>query len=1796
MSKTVDERVVEMRFDNSQFERNVSTSMSTLEKLKQSLKLDGAAKSLDSISASAKNFDMSAMSNGVETVKAKFSALEVMAVTALANITNSAVNAGKRLVSAFTIEPIKTGLAEYETQINSVQTILANTQSKGTTLDQVNAALDELNHYADMTIYNFTEMTRNIGTFTAAGVDLDKAVTSIKGIANLAAVSGSSSTQASTAMYQLSQALATGTVKLMDWNSVVNAGMGGQLFQDALKRTAEHMGYNVDALIKKYGSFRESLTQGEWLTAEVLTETLTQLSGAYSEADLIAQGYTESQAKEIYELSQTAVNAATKVKTFTQLMDTLKEAAQSGWTQTWEILIGDFEQAKELWTSVSDVFSGIINASAEARNSMLQGWADAGGRDMAIEAIKNAFEGLMSIIKPVKEAFREIFPPITSQQLLKFTEGLKNLTEHFKLNETQSARLKSTFKGLFAVVDIFATVITKVAGGAAKLVGHIIGLGDGVLAATGSFGDFLVKIRDFVKETGVIDKGVDGIVNILAGAIDGIKEFGVAIKDAFHMPSVDSIINVFQGIWDFITQMSSGITEALSEISSNLADVFGSADLFDVINGGLFAGILVGIKKFVTKVTDSFENVTGILDSVRGCLEAYQNQLNANALMKIAIAIGILAASLLVLSTIDGGSLARSLAAITVLFAELIGSLAIFDKLGMKLKHATKAVIMMIGMGVAINILASALKKLSSVDTAGIVRGLVAIGILMAEISIFLKTADFGGGTIRSAVGITILATAMLVMAKAVKDFGSMEWKEIGKGLAAIGGLLAELAIFSNLTGNASHVIATGAAMVLLGAAMKSFASVIKDLGGLDFNSIGKGLLAMGGALAEVTIAMNLMPKNMVSMGVGLIAVAYAMTTLAGAFASFGGMSWSGIAKGLVAMGGALAELAIGLNLMNGTLAGSAALLIAAGALAIFAPVLTSLGNMSWSGIAKGLVALAGAFAVIGIAGTLLSPLIPTLLGLSAAIALFGVAILGIGAGVALLGVGLTSIATGLTALAAAGAAAATSIVASLTVIITGILDLIPTVAQKLGEGMLEFARVIGENAPQLAESFMKLIVGVLDALETYAPQIVDSLMGFLIGIINSLAERIPELVSAAVNLIGAFFQGVVDALSGIDTTSLLEGIAGIGLLSGLMIALGAVASLIPAAMAGVLGMGVVIAELALVLAAVGAFAQIPGLEWLIGEGGNLLQTIGTAIGQFIGGIAGGIAEGATSTLPQIGSDLSAFMANITPFISGAKLIDASVVEGVKTLASAMLMLTGAELLQGITSFITGGSSFADFGKQVAEFGTYFRQYADAVSGIDGASVQASATAAKALTQLASSIPNSGGLVSLFTGDNTLADFAKQLVPFGKSMKQYSEAVAGLDATSISNSVSAAKSMAKLANAIPNSGGLSSLFSGSNDLSSFGKKMVSFGKNLKKYSDEVAGINASAVSSAVTAFKSVVSLAKSVSGVNFGGLESMSKSLGSIGKSSVNNFVTAFSNAGPKLSTVGKNMMSSLAKGIVSGTPAVNSAVNPVIQNMIKAVKSKESAFVTTGKTMMTKFANGIKQGMSTAAKAITSALSKAVSSARGYYSNFYNAGAYVAKGFANGISANTYLATAKARAMAKAAKDAAEKALGIQSPSKVFYAIGGYAGQGFINALADYESEARAAGSSIAKSATVGLSGAISKVKDLIEGGIDTQPTIRPVLDLSEVNAGAGAIDGLFGMQPSLGVMSNIGAISTMMNRNQNGTAYDVVSAIKDLKSTISKSSGNTYTINGITYDDGSSVANAIETLVRAARVEGRV
>lgn len=2012
MSKTIDERVVEMRFDNKQFESNVQTSLSTIEKLKKSLDMDGATKGLESIDSAAKKVDMSGLGSAVETVKTRFSALEVMAVTALANITNSVVNTGKQMLHSLTIEPISQGFEEYELKMGSIQTIMMST---GASLEEVNKYLQELNTYSDKTIYSFQDMTSNIGKFTNAGVGLEDAVMAIQGVSNVAAVSGANANEASRAMYNFAQALSAGYVKLIDWKSIENANMATvefktQLLESAvacgtLTKTADGMYKTVKGnVIDATHGFNDSL-QDQWMTTEALVGTL------------------RNYADETTEIGAKAFAAAQDVKTFTQLIDTLKEAVGSGWANTWEILFGDFEEAKELWTGLSQVIGGFIDAQADARNEMLQGWKDLGGRTKLIEALKNAFEGVQSVIKPIYEAFREIFPPTTAQQLYDITENLRKFTANLKLSDTASANLKSTFKGLFAILDIVKQAFSAIFTAIKPLFGGFGTLGDGILGFTGGIGDAIVAFDEFIKTSGAFQKVGEGIATVIQTIMTALSTLKNKIKEKFESANFElfhsllerihermtqvgeaagemksgiivafevigealancQFVQLLSAIWNAVKTIGSGIVKILGELGSSLAKNLGEANfsgIIDLLNGISFGAIAVGITKFVGTFRKAIEDIgsfkesfIGILDSVRGCFEAYQNQLQAGTLLKIASAIAILTASLIALSLVDSEKLNVALGAITVLFAELLASMAVFNKISGQATGVMKSVTAMLGIATAVLILASALKKIADLDTkqlttgligvAGLTtmmvaaakamssnsktiikgatqmvifaaaikilasvceqlakldwnqlaKGLIGVGVLLAEVSLFLRTAKFSGKSITTATGIVILSAAIKVLASACKDFGEMKWEDIGKGLASIAVLLAEVTAFTKLTGNAKHVISTGVALIAIGAAMKIFASAVKDFSGMQWDEIARGLIAMAGALAAVTIAVNFMPKNMIGIGTGLIAVSAALLILANALNQMGSMSWEEITKGLITLGGAMAILAIGLNAMTGTLAGSAALLVAASALLVLTPVLAILGAMSWSSIVKGLVTLAGAFAILGVAGAVLTPLVPSILALSGSLALIGVAVVGIGAG-------LSALAVGLTALAAAGTAGATAIVASLTVIITGVAALIPAIVAKIGEAIVEFCKVIADSAgaigeavkavvlmlvdvlvecvPAIADGALKLIAGVLEALVEYTPSIVDSIFQFLIAVLEGVAKNLPSLIQAAVDVLMAFFSGIVDALKGIDTETLLQGIAGIGLLAAIMAALSAVAALVPGAMLGVLGMGAVIAELALVLAAVGALAQIPGLNWLINEGGNLLQGIGTAIGRFVGGIVGGFMSGVSSQFPQIGSDLSGFMTNVQPFLDGAASIDPAMLDGVKALAETILILTAANILDGLTSWFTGGSSLSGFAEEMVPFGKAMKQFSDEISGIDGEAVsnaaiagktlaemadtlpntggvvgffagendmnafgeqlipfgramrnfanevagidasviteaatagkalaemastvpnsggvvgffagendmddfgeqlvpfgramknfsdavsglkadviQNSVTAGQALLELANTVPNTGGVVSWFTGDNDLETFGEQLVPFGTAMKNYSLAVTGLDASVVTNSANVAKALVELSNNLPNSGGIVSWFTGDNDIASFGEQLVSFGQSFAAYYNSVSGVDVAKLSGVVVEFRNLVDLANGIKSVDTSGMSTFAQNLTNLGNAGIDGFINAFTNANSRVSTaantmvttfinaakaqqgnltstfttmingivttftskysqftvMGQTMMTNFISGIRTGDASARSAFVAIVSGCLTAIRNKFYEFNTVGQTTMTNLIAGIRTKNQLAKDAFIQIINSCLTAIRNKYTDFYNAGKYLVEGFAAGITANTYMAEARARAMARAAAAAAEAELDINSPSKVGYRIGGFFGMGFVNSLIDYTDKSYDAGASVAKSAKEGLRNAVSKIGDFIENGIDSQPTIRPLLDLSDVTEGAGRLSALLSRNQAMKISAGM-------------------------------------------------------------------
>ena len=2013
MSREIDERVVSMEFDNKNFESNVRNSMSTLEKLKQALNFKGAGKGLEAVERASNKVNFSGITNAVDQIGIRFNSMQVIATTALANITNAAVNAGRSMLNSFTLQPITSGFQEYETQIGSIQTILSNTRWQNTSLDQVNSALDQLNDYADQTIYNFTEMTRNIGTFTAAGVGLDQSVSAIKGIANLAAVSGSSSQQASTAMYQLSQALAAGRVSLMDWNSVVNAGMGGKVFQDALIRTSELMGTGAKQAIETYGTFRESLTQGQWLTTDVLTETLKQISGAYTEAELVSQGYTQEQAAEIVALADDATKAATKVRTFSQLMDTTMEALGSGWTNTWEILIGDFDEATEFWSGISSVINEAVGQSADARNQMLQEWVDMGGRQNILDGLTLALEGLNNILTPIKEAFSEVFPPITAQTLTDISTGFKNLMNDFKTFASGAAPVvKDVFTAIFSVLKSIGSIIGSVASGIGEFFGVISSSGGDIGRIISQLAGFVTGAANAVTESGALT----GVLTVLGNAFGNVLN---AISSLLT-GGVDKLGSMFSGVGDILSGAAGIIVDAVHNIASGIGDILGTADfgsIIDVFNSGMLATLITSVKGWFDSLTGGVEestgglidsirdmvsgvsdNVTGVLDSVRGSLETWQTNIKTDILLKIAIAVVALVAAITVLASIDPDRLTDALGALTVLFTELIGAMTLFTKLNTNMEQLT-GVATMIAMAVAIAILAGVMKSLSSLDMEAIERGMVGIAGLATVMVAVSKALSSGGDISKGAIQLVLMAAALKILASTAIDMASLDWDSIAKGLVGVGVLMAEMAGFSRLV-KSDGIGKVAVAMVLMAAAMKILASAIYDFGAMDIGTIVTGLATIGssmtifgvlinklpdakevvksaaaivlmslafkmlipvfqdlgnvgplgvatsllgiagslkiltefmepllklnwdkltglawvlpsltGALKQVSEAVQMLSSvNVVDIGVSLIAfskifdelqemitkldkmdigdmaaVSIAMPIITGALYSvasaiqlLSGIGFEGSLSSIIAIGGAMQAISIGIDAVSGQASAAGALLLVSIALVAFAGAIVLISNTGMIGVATSFIALAGAMTIVGLATKILKPLIPSMFSLAGSIATFGGSLVILGVGTAAVGIGLgalmTSLAAGiaalvlidpmkagqgliilagaftvigvaakllkpmigsilqlsasllsfsvsaaavsisiavlvaaLTALGSIGSEGAATIVTTLRELIIGISEMIPELIGNLMESfkaiVLGLLDALVEIAPQLADGIFEILSQTIQSSLEYMPEIAGFFIDFLIQMLNTVRERLPELFPAVTGLIGDLITMIMDALGQWQSTgNSIEMAVGIfaGMI-GLVALLNFIKGMIPGAMVGLLQLAAFVVEFGAILALLGALQQVTGAASYINSAGDLLQSIGTAIGQFLGGIVGGFAEGATSTLPQVGQSLSQFAMNVTPFLIAMKMVDQATIDGVTNLALAIAALAGANFADAVTTFLSGGQDFGDLGAklipfgqamvqfsnivsgidveainasaacgqalaalasslpkegglaqaifgesvdmgtfatQMLMFGMALRMYATAVSGVDFGPVQESAVAGQALSDLASTLPKEGGLAQAIFGENVdMATFGNQMLMFGLALKLYAGAVKDLDVESIQASAQAGQALSDLANSLPDSGGLVSWIFGDSDLGSFGSTLVQFGDALKDYAgsleevdferirtattsiknlalvasdainmdtsgieniqalsglgeaiagywDNISTINMEDLASSAASLTSLRDLVTSLVGIDTSGISSFTAALESLGQASLDGLVSVFQNA--SLTDQGFNLAQSFADGFQQGSQNLAPAAQSIVEAATSALTGAAQDFNLAGLRDATEFATGIQNGAANVNAQVGIMVQNAANALNGYEGFFYAAGSNLAVGFANGISASSYRATLAARAMANAAKTAAEAALQEHSPSKVMQRIGEYAGEGFAIGIENYVGVSEAVGTELANGVIAGA----SKVADVLD------------------------------------------------------------------------------------------------------------
>ena len=2318
MSKQVDERIVSMQFDNRHFEKNVHTSMSTLDKLKQKLNLSGAAKGLDNLNASARKVDMSSLGNGVEAVRSKFSALEVMGVTALANITNSAVNAGKRIVAALTIDPVKTGLQEYETQINATQTILANTSHQGTTLEDVNKALDELNKYADLTIYNFTEMTKNIGTFTAAGLDLDTSVKGIQGIANLAAVSGSTSEQASRAMYQLSQALAAGKVNLQDWNSVVNAGMGGKIFQDALARTAKDFGNSVafDA-IEAGETFRNLLNPkdyGDWLTSDVLSATLSKFTKTGA-VEYLAELYNISgdSIKELQELgdttgyntdefnklalslangnqetakyitdtlsmADTATNAATEVKTLSQLWDTLKETAQSGWTQTWELIIGDFDQAKKLFSGLYSFFSGIIEKSSDFRNKLIGGamgnpfsdfldkinnstigktvdkvnklamsldeyqkvvnqvWhgdyqnapvrfellEEAGynhkviqdlvnkgldykltvddvaesekkfgvsvkettknieelsdeqlknagltkeeirmyrdlekqskktgksiqelvdemgkkdGRTLLLESFKNAGMGLVTVLKAIKDAWLEVFPPPTVIQLYNIISAMNEFSQKLKVSEETADKVKRTFKGLFSILHIISTVVGGVLNTAFKILKQALGAFNlNILDVTASIGDAIVKFDEWLTSaldfTGVIKaivpylteagaaikewfsgiKDADNIPKyivegLVTGLINGVKLVGQAaialgkailekIKDflGIHSPSTEFIEvgqNIVSGLVIGIQNGASTVWEVIKGIFEKVVEFVKGINWGTILAAALSGGMIFAIAKIAKALEKLASPIEGIGDVLSGLGEAlggfgkYMKGLafsvRLNAIKNLVLAISLLVGAVILLTFFDKDKLWDSvkilgaIVGILTVLVTVVSALAVLsNKFGAGTIKFSAITLGLIGISASLLILATVVKRIGSIDPEEAKRGFIGLTGLIIELGVLLaaygllvkgKAAQNVGGLGKSLLKISI---ALLILIGVIKLIANMSTRDLTKGLIVIGLLgafFAALVAVSTLAGK--NAVKAGQMFLLISAALLIMVVVIKLIAGMEWDEMSKGLvglIAFTAFILALVLITKLGGKAAPKLGTMLLAMATAMLVLAIVIKLIAGMEWDELKKGVigvVVLGlivSALVGVAAAFAGKNAKLAGM--LLAMAVAIGILAGIAVLLGMVDIKSLAKGLIA-------VGILSALVALMVKSAKGATASVG----SIVALAAAVAVLAASLVALsfvdtealltsALALTAVMIAFAlmTAAASLlkgtdklvgklaplvgVVALLAVILGVmaaLDVEPAIetagslallltAMAAAMFILGNTKTVGKKAMSnlalmgLIVGELAVILGVMKALDVEpAIETAGSLsllltaMSAALVILNFVGPNAKSGVGAMA-LMGlvvgelAVILGVMDALNleGSITTALSlsillnamaaalvilnfagpNALAGVGvlalmglvvgelavilglmakfdvnpsietataltiLLNGMSVALvilGVVGALGPAAFIGIAALATLIAGIGGLIVGIGALVtEFPKLEEFLNTGIPLIEKIGTAIGAFFGNIVGGFIGGAlTGALPVIAQDLSDFITNLQPFIEGAKSIDNDVIGGVKTLTEAILTLSKANILEAIGSWLTGSSSIDTFGEQLPKLGTYLNQFASNLGTFGDDQIKSISSAANAIKEMAiaaDQIPNEGGWAAEFAGENSIAAFGQQLPQLGLHLSQFAANLGtfgGDQINAISSAANAIKEMAIAADQIPNEGGWAAIFAGENSIATFGSKLPSLGIHLNQFASNLGSFGNAQVEAIVSAAKAIKEMAVAADQIpNEGGwaaaifgdnsiatfgsklpslgthLNEFASNLGTFteaqvasvacaakaikemasaatgidgqagwakalfGDNSIATFSTQFPTLGSNLNSFVTNLgtfgdaqittVSSAVKAIkaladladadlkgakknlegfgdkivtlakdmasfVSGMPSSDS-LSTAIKNVEKILKmiddiSGSDANIAAnftkslkkiGKEGVDKFveaftSNSAKTDVKDAGVKLIQQIVKGVESEKSdtqnsfkelaescatkietVRSDFYDAGKYLVEGFMAGISDNTWRAEAEAAAMARAAVRAAERELGEHSPSKVFYRVGDYAGQGFINALSDYGDKSYSASAMMARSAKQGLSDSISKIKDVIGNDIDAQPTIRPVLDLSDLKTGMGAVNGLFDSRESLGVVANVGSINARMNRSiQNGTNSEVVSAIDQLRKDLGSNMGNVYNIDGVTYDDGSNISEAVQALVRAARVERR-
>lgn len=1926
MSRTIDERVVEMKFDNKQFETNVRTSMSTLEKLKDSLNMRGAAKSFEELDKASKKVDMSGLGSAVESVRLKFSALQVVAITALQNITNSAISAGERLVRALSIDQVSAGWDKLTKKTSSVQTLVNST---GKTVDEINSYLEKLMWYSDETSYGFTDMTSALATMVSSGGDINKLIPMIEGVANATAFAGKGASEFSRIMqYAVNQAYSLGYMQVQDWKTIEGATVNSKQLIQSLITAGEELGK-----IKKGSvtieNFRSTLAD-KWVDKEVMESGFGAFSKVTEEIykgiqDGTFKNYADGLAKigdKFGEFAYRAAASSQEAKSFAEAIDATKDAVSSGWMKTFELIFGNYEEQRVLWTDLSNALWDVFASGAERRNAVLEEWANLGGRTTLVEAFWAAWNNVAEVLGVVRDAFREVFPPATAEQLLSITKALKSFADSLKISEDTADKLRRTFKGLFSIVDIFRKLVGGVFKTAIKMLCQLLGMADtDLLSLTARIGDVITKFRDWLTENNYITKGLEALVGAISAVIKKIREWikklwdlpqvqnafkkvSQAVQDCManfekyigiginkigeffsQLKNLDSItlkdigaafknvgntiltyfVNIFGSFGNFqdlvnkmrytvktrFLEMSESVDglrnrifdfvlEARSKVKSN----FGIGEILTLgVGTGLIATIrkvnkiIAAVKKPLAEIGKVLGNFNGILVSVKNAVNAHISEIKSRAVLNVARSIeilaksiGIIAASIVVLTLVDQDKLWSAVGALAALAGVLVAvsaAMAVINKfLGGNFKNSLSIV----SMAASILILVAALKKMEELDSTKVYNSAAVLGVLGAGLVLF---AGLLGKLVphlsKGALGLVAIAVSLKIIASALKDLDGVDLESLNRSVGILIGIIVGLVIVS--VACSSITIGAGAGILALVISLKILINVLKSFGDLNVAKMRASMDVFSAIFSKFIWLMavsSLAGKNAARGGLGILAMSAALVLIMISFKMIAGMDIgtlhrvTAVVTQLLTVFGRLMVLSIFAG-PNAAKAG-VMLLAVSGALILLAGAMVILGHLKPEGIkqALGIIAVLellfmGLIAVTSLAKDCKGTLIVVAVTIGILVAALG----------ALSMIEDQSKLRNVAVCLSAIIAAFTVLVASTSLVkkATGTMIVMTVIVAALGGILFALSSLPMNSVLPVAEALSLLLVAMSASLLILSgvKYVALTAMGIMIAIVVGLAVIVGVLARFDLGNSAEIAVGLSTLLMSLSKSCAILTVVGLG--GG-------------AAYAGIGALITLIAAMGVLMEAIGRLVADNVLnEENLTKAIEILNVIGNGIGTFIGSIVGGIMGGISSSLPQVGKDLSDFMTNLQPFIDGAKSITHEMLDGVNALAQTILILTAANVIDGLSRWFTGGRSLSSFADEVKPLGTALKEFAGEVKDLNVDDVAKAAEAGLHLAEMISLLPTKGGLNKLFTGsvdvdkfktqmaafaegitafagkvdglktddiskatdagkaiaemmqafpttgstiekffkgETDMSVFGTQLVGFGESIKKYAEKVTGLRADVIDNSVTAGKALAELANAVPKSGSdfLTALI-GENNIGTFGSQLVSFGESIKKYAEKVTGLKPDVVENSRNIANTLVELAKSVptSGAAlknlFTGENNIAKfgeqlsdfgksfvdfynSVGEIEASKLTGIVTEIGRLVDIAATIGdaeKGAMSGFAKGLKDlGKAGIDGLINSfanagtqistAIDLLVGVIGSKNEKFVSAGKTMMIKLASGIKSGGPQCRSSTASLLSDCLTAINSRASDFYSAGLNAAAEFANGITANTYLAVARASAMAAAAAAAARSELDIHSPSGVSYGIGEFFGLGFVNALGDYANRSYAAGESIGNAAREGLRTAISKIGEFVENGIDTQPTIRPVLDLSNVSSGVGKLSALMSRTQAM-------KISAGMDRESSGT-----------------------------------------------------